>query len=130
MRPSERRLVLFRVIDRITAFFGGRAPLHWLSIVDRESGFLGSNTVTFCEVDGRTYITDLLSKAPGWGRNARFAGQGTLTTGGTGTVVTLTEVTDPTLKRQVLALRSGGTPPENYPSFATQDPAVFEVSPG
>lgn len=59
-----------------------------------------------------------------------LARQGTLTTGGTGTVVTLTEVTDPTLKRQVLALRSGGTPPENYPSFATQDPAVFEVTPG
>jgi hypothetical protein len=27
MRPSARRLVLFRVIDRITAIFGGRAPL-------------------------------------------------------------------------------------------------------
>jgi hypothetical protein len=115
MRPSARRLVLFRVIDRITAIFGGRAPLHWLSIVDRESGFLCSNTVSFCEIDGRTYITDLHSKAPGWGQNARLAGQGTLTTGGTGTGVTLTEVTDPALKRQVLALRSGGTLPASYP---------------
>jgi hypothetical protein len=130
MRPSKRRRVLFRVIDRITAFCGGRAPLQWLSIVDQESGFLGSNTVTFCEVDGRTYITDLLSKAPGWGENARFAGQGTLTTGGIDTLVTLTEVTDLILKRHVLALRSGGTPPGSYPSFATQDPAVFEVTPG
>jgi len=37
MRPSKRRRVLFRVIDAITALFGGQAPRHWLSIVGQES---------------------------------------------------------------------------------------------
>ena len=51
MRPSNRRRVLFRVIDRITALFGGTGPLHWLSVVGQESGGLLSFTVTLHEVD-------------------------------------------------------------------------------
>lgn len=38
-------------------------------------------------------------------------------------------MTDTALKRQVLALRAGGTPPETFASFLTQVPAVFEVTP-
>jgi hypothetical protein len=129
MRPSSRRRALFRVIDRITALFGGAAPQHWLSVVGLESGDLRSVTVTLHEVDGRTYITDLYSRAPGWGQDARAAGQATLTNGGTDTHITLTEVTDPVLKRQVLALRYGRTPPETFASFITQVPAVFAVTP-
>ena len=51
MRPSNRRRVLFQVIDRITALFGGTRPLHWLSVVGQESGGLLSFTVTLHEVD-------------------------------------------------------------------------------
>jgi hypothetical protein len=128
MRPSNRRRALLRVIDRITALFGGTAPQHWLSVVGQESGDLLSVTVTLHEVDGRTYITDLCSRAPGWGADARSAGQGTLTNGGTDTHIKLTEVTDPVLKQQVLALRYGRTPPETFASFMTQVPAVLEVT--
>jgi hypothetical protein len=128
MRPSNRRRVLFRAIDRITALFGGTAPRHWLNVVGQESGDLRSVTVTLHEVDGRTYITDLHSRAPGWGEDARSAGWGTLATSRTDTRITLTEVTDPVLKPQVLALRYGGTPPETFASFMTQVPAVFEVT--
>jgi len=129
MRPSNRRRVLFRVIDRTTALFGGNAPRHWLSVVGQESGDLRSVTVILHEVDGGTYITDLYSRAPGWGADARSAGQGMLTNGDTDTHIMLTEVTDPVLKRQVLALRYGRTPPETFASFMTQVPAVFEVTP-
>ena len=129
MLPSDRRRVLFRVLDGITALFGGATPLHWLSVIGQESGGLRSFTVTLHEVDGRTYITDLLTRAPGWGEDARSAGRATLTTGRTDVGITLTEVTDPVLKREVLALRHGGTPPETFASFMTQVPAVFEVTP-
>lgn len=129
MRPSNRRRVLFRMIDWIVALFGGTAPLHWLSVVGQESGDLRSVTVTLHKVDGRTYITDLHSRAPGWGEDARSAGCGTLTTGRTDIRITLTEVTDPVVKRQVLTLRDGSTPPENFASLMTQVPAVFQVTP-
>lgn len=129
MRPSNRIRVAFRVLDRITALFGGTTPLHWLSVIGQESGQLRSFTVTLHQVDGRTYITDLLTRAPGWSEDARSAGRGTLTTSCTDTRITLTEVTDRVLKRQVLALRYGGTPPETFASFMTQVPAVFEVTP-
>jgi hypothetical protein len=49
MRPSKRRRVLFRVIDAITALFGGQAPRHWLSIVGQESDGLRSMTVNLYE---------------------------------------------------------------------------------
>jgi hypothetical protein len=127
MGPSERRRALFRVIDGITAFFGSREPLHWLSIVVQGSGGLGSSTVTLYEFDTRTYITDLFCRVPGWADDARSAGQGTLTTRGTDTRITLTEVTDPILKRQVLALRKGGTPPESFDLVRVS--SVFEITP-
>lgn len=129
MRPSNRRRVVFRVFDRITALFGGTTPLHWLSVIGQESGELHSFTVTLHEVHGRTYVTDLYSRAPGWGEDASSAGWGTLTTGRADTRVMLTEVADPVLKQQVLGLRFGGTPPETFASFMTQVPAVLEVTP-
>jgi hypothetical protein len=129
MRPSNRRRVLFRVVDRIAALFGGITPQHWLSVVGQQSGGLRSFTVALHEVDGRTYVTDLLTRAPGWGEDARSAGRATLTTGRTDVGISLTEVTDPSLRQQVLALRYGGSPPETFASFMTQVPAVFEVTP-
>lgn len=129
MLPSERRRVLFRVLDWVTALFPGTTPLHWLSLIAQESGGLRSFTVTLHEVDGRTYITDLHTRAPGWSEDARSAGRATLTTGRTDVGITLTEVTDPGLRQQVLALRYGGTPPETFASFMAQVPAVFEVTP-
>jgi hypothetical protein len=129
MRPSNRRRALFRVLDRITALFGGTTPQHWLSVVGQQSGGLRSFTVALHEVDGRTYVTDLLTRAPGWGEDARSAGRATLATGRTDVGISLTEVTDSSLRRQVLALRCGGSPPETFASFLTQVPAVFEVTP-
>lgn len=129
MLPSDRRRVLFRVLDWIKAHFGGATPLHWLSVVSQESGGVGSFTVTLHEVDGRTYITDLLTRAPGWSQDARSAGRATLTTGRTDVEITLTEVTDPSLRQRVFELRWGSTPPESFDSFFTQVPSVFEVTP-
>jgi hypothetical protein len=87
-----------------------------------------SSTVICYEFDERTYITDLFCRAPGWADDARSAGQGTLTTSGADTRVTLTEVTDPVLKQQVLALRKGDTPPKSFAPYLVHVPTVFEVT--
>jgi hypothetical protein len=132
MRPSKRMRALLWVMDTITTpFYDGPGP-HWLTIADQASGRASTETVTLYEFAGRTYVIEgrLSTPAGRWADLARAAGQGTLTTHRTHTGVTLTEVADATLKRQVLALRKDDSPPpERFAAFAVRDPAVFDVTP-
>lgn len=128
MRPGRFARVMFWVLEKVTALFDGPVPLHWLTIAERESGDPRSVTVGLYEVDGRTYIVNNLP-SHGWTDDVRASGRGTLTTRRTDTSVTLTEVTDSTLKQQVAALREGGTPPEGFAPNLSRVPAVFEVTP-
>jgi hypothetical protein len=90
--------------DKLSALLGVDAgSTHWLTMTDRKSRGLHSETVTLFQVDGRTYLIDILvSKGKGWSRHMRLPGKGTLTTGRTDTDVTITEVTDPAVKHQVV----------------------------
>jgi hypothetical protein len=89
--------MVFGTIDKVAALLGATEPLHWLTISGRNVRRLRSEPVDLYEIDGRTYIIDIRP-------SKRRAGpaQGTLTTGGSDTNVTLTEVTDPAVKHQVV----------------------------
>jgi hypothetical protein len=90
--------------DKLVSLFGGNAePTYWLTMPDRKSRGLHSETVTLYQVDGRTYLIEVFpSKGKGWSSRARIPGKGTLTTGHADTAVTVTEVTDPAVKHQVV----------------------------
>jgi hypothetical protein len=145
MRPGRLPHLTFRIIGKVSALLGRPGPLHWLTITGRESGNLRSVTVALYEVDARTYVIDLVPfrgwaidthpfrgrdrKLPlrGWAIDVRTSGRGTLTTGRTDTEVTLTEVTDPAVKRQVLTLVEEDIPEGLAAAVSRTD--VFEVTP-
>ena len=87
--------MVFGAIDKVAALLFGSEPLTWLTI--------GRDTWAeqLYEIDGRTYIIDIHPPKGGQGSDARVR-QGTLTTGRTDTDVTLTEVTNPVAKHQVV----------------------------
>jgi hypothetical protein len=93
--------MVFGAIDRVAALMGATEPLHWLSMARRSSRRLRSEPVDLYEIDGRTYIIDIRPSKRGAG-DVRVPARGTLTTGGSDTDVTLTEVTDPAVKHQVV----------------------------
>ena len=126
MRPGRLPHTAFRIIGKVSALLGRPGPLHWLTVTGRESGNQRSVTVTLYEVDARTYVIDL---APfrGWATDVRASGRGTLTTGRTDTEVTLTEVTDPAVKRQVLTLVEEDIPEGLAAAVSRTD--VFEITP-
>jgi len=99
--PSPVRHLVFGTIDKVAALLGATEPLHWLTTARRNSRRLRSEPVDLYEIDGRTYIIDIRPSKRGVG-DARVSAQGTLTTRGSDTGVTLTEVTDPTVKHQVV----------------------------
>lgn len=102
--------LVFGAIDKGAALLGATEPLHWLTI--------GSDSwpVGLYEIGGRTYTIDIhLPK--GRARDTRAPSQGTLTTGRTGMDVTVTEVTDPAVKHQVVI------------AYAAQKP-VFKIATG
>ena len=99
--PSPLRHLVWGTIDRVAALLGATEPLHWLTMARRNSRRLRSEPVDLYEIDGRTYIIDIRPSRPGTGE-ARTPVQGTLTTAGSDTDVTLTEVTDPAVKHQVV----------------------------
>jgi hypothetical protein len=99
--PSPARHLVFGTIDRVAALLGATEPLHWLTMARRDSRRLRSEPVDLYEIDGGTYIIDIRPSKRGVG-DVRAPAQGTLTTGGSDTDVTLTEVTDPAVKHQVV----------------------------
>jgi hypothetical protein len=100
--PPSRFLMqaMFGAADKVAALMGAE-PGHWLTMADRRKPRdLHSVPVRLHLVDGRSYLIDILPK--GWSRDLRIPGPGTLTVGRTDTDVTVTEVTDPTVKHQVV----------------------------
>jgi hypothetical protein len=93
--------VVFGAIDKVAALLGSTEPLHWLTMAEPNARHLRSEPVDLYEIDGRTYIIDI-HPSRGWASRMRSPRQGTLTTGRTDTEVTLTEVTDPAVKHQVV----------------------------
>jgi len=117
-------------------------PVNIITVPGRKSGQPRSTPVTPWEVDGKRYVIAGIGTSD-WARNARAAGEGTLTSGRTTTRVRLTEVTDPAVKERVVTsfgtenraggsfLRQIGVAPDRTPKgFAAAVPhvAVFEVT--
>jgi len=119
MPPRWSFDLTFGLIDKVAALFGAESPLHWLTLGRT------SSPVSLYEVDGRTYVMDVIVpkgrwQGPdgrhGWGLGTSWAtevraiGRGTLTTGGVSTEVILTEATDPAVKHQVVIAYAADKP--------------------
>lgn len=96
---------LYRILDKVARLVGAKEPLRWLTIGSRALGVLP------CEVSGQAYV---VLDGPDEMADARRIGCGTLSFGGDDTDVTLTEVTDPALKHQIV-LAAGGHKNQNPP---------------
>jgi hypothetical protein len=94
--PRRAMHMVFGAIDKVAALLGATEPLHWLTIDSN------SSIVALYEVDGRTYTLDIHPSKRGQASETRVPVRGTLTTRRTDTEVTLTEVTDPAVKHQVV----------------------------
>jgi deazaflavin-dependent oxidoreductase (nitroreductase family) len=94
--PFVNRIV--RGLSRLGLHVG---PVRILSVPGRRSGTPRPTPVSPLTVEGHRYV---IAGLPGgdWARNARAAGRGELATGRRHTAVTLTEVTDPELRRTVM----------------------------
>jgi deazaflavin-dependent oxidoreductase (nitroreductase family) len=118
-------------------------PVSVITVAGRTSGRPRSTPLTPWQVDGKKYVIAAIGTSD-WARNARAAGEGTLTSGRATTHVRLTEVTDPALKERVVTafgtenrpggffLVQAGVAPDRTPKgFAAAVPqvAVFEVTP-
>lgn len=118
-------------------------PVNVITVPGRKSGRPRSTPVSPWPVDGKRYVVAGIGTSD-WARNARAAGEGTLTSGRTTTHVRLTEVTDPALKTKVVTTfgtenRAGGAfltqigvAPDRTPqglAAAVPHVAVFEVTP-
>jgi hypothetical protein len=89
--------MVFGAIDKVAALLGSTEPRHWLTI-----GSVSSHVALY-EIDGRTYTLDILPpKKRKQASETRVPTRGMLTTRRTDTDVTLTEVTDPAVKHQVV----------------------------
>jgi hypothetical protein len=127
MRPPRFLMhATFGAFDKAAALFLGAEPAHWLTMAGRKSRHLQSIPVGLHQVDGRSYLIDILP-SKGWSSDLRIPGPGTLTTGRTDTDVTLTEVTDPAVKHQVVIAYAAGKP--KILIAAVPRVAVFEVTP-
>jgi deazaflavin-dependent oxidoreductase (nitroreductase family) len=119
-------------------------PVNVITVAGRKSGQPRSTPVTPWPVDGKRYVIAAIGTSD-WARNARAAGEGTLTSGRTKTHVRLMEVTDPALKERVVTafgtenrpggsflVRSGVAPDRTRKGLAAAVPhvAVFEVTTG
>jgi deazaflavin-dependent oxidoreductase (nitroreductase family) len=146
MEPRIPRYVpVTNVVVKLFTRLGVRTgPVNVITVAGRKSGQPRSTPVTPWEVEGRRYVIAGIGTSD-WARNARAAGEGTLTSGRRTTRVRLTEVTDPALKQRVVTAfgtenRGGGSfrkqirvAPDRTPrGFAAAAPhvAVFEVTPG
>jgi deazaflavin-dependent oxidoreductase (nitroreductase family) len=94
--PIVNRVV--RLLQRMGLKLG---TIHVLTVPGRSSGAPRPTPVSPLTVDGRRYVIAALPQAD-WARNVRAAGTGELTYGRRRQRVTLTEVTDPDLRRTVV----------------------------
>jgi hypothetical protein len=94
--PAVNRLV--RLLQRLGLQLG---TIHILTVPGRASGAPRPTPVSPLTVDSRKYVIAALPQAD-WARNARAAGIGELAYGRRRRQVTLTEITDPDLRRTVM----------------------------
>ena len=94
--PAANRLV--KLLQRMGLRLG---TIHVLTVAGRVSGAPRPTPVSPLTVDGHRYVIAALPQAD-WARNARAAGTGVLAYGRHRRRVTLTEVTDPDLRRTVV----------------------------
>jgi deazaflavin-dependent oxidoreductase (nitroreductase family) len=94
--PFVNRIV--RGLSRVGLSVG---PVRVLTVPGRRTGTPRPTPVSPLTVDGRRYIIAGLPDGD-WARNVRAAGRGELASGRRRTAVTLTEITDPELRRAVL----------------------------
>jgi hypothetical protein len=94
--PAANRLVRF--LQRMGLRLG---TIHVLTVPGRVSGAPRPTPVSPLTVDGHSYVVAALPQAD-WARNARAAGAGVLAYGRQQRRVTLTEITDPDLRRAVV----------------------------
>ena len=94
--PALNRVV--RALQRLGMPLG---TIHVLTLPGRSSGEPRATPVSPLTVDGRRYVIAALPGAD-WARNARAAGRGVLASRGRRHPVTVTEVTDPGLRRTVV----------------------------
>ena len=94
--PTANRVV--RALSRLGLRLG---TIHVLTVPGRRSGVPRSTPVSPLTVGGRRYIIAGLPESD-WARNVRAAGHGGLASGRRRTRVTITEVTDPAQKREVV----------------------------
>jgi hypothetical protein len=102
--PQFMQRLMREAPGKLSAILGvGTRPTHWLTMADRDSRGPRSVSVSLYQVDGRTYVIDILaSKGNGWSRRMCVPGSGTLSASRTDTPVTLAEVTDTGVKHQVV----------------------------
>lgn len=146
MEPRIPRYVsAINVVMKLFTLLGVKAgPVSVITVAGRKSGQPRSTPVTPWIVDDHRYVIAAIGTSD-WARNARAAGEGTLTSGRAKTHVRLTEVTDPALKERVVTAfgtenRPGGSflkqtgvaPDTTAKGMAAAVPhvAVFEVTPG
>ena len=138
LRPANR---LVRLLTRLGLRLG---TVHVLTVPGRRSGAPRPTPVSPLNVGGRRYV---IAGLPGsdWARNVRAAGRGELAHGRRKQAVTLAEVTDPDVRREVMRAFPREVP-HGVPMFVklgivtTADPdefaaaagqvAVFRVEPG
>lgn len=94
--PAANRLV--RLLQRLGLRLG---TIHVLTVPGRVSGTPRTTPVSPLTVDGHRYVIAGLPQSD-WARNVRAAGRGELACGRNRQQVTLTEVTDPDLRRAVV----------------------------
>lgn len=108
--------------------------IHVLTVPGRRTGRPRSTPVSPLTVDGHRYVIAGLPEAD-WARNVRSAGHGELSRGRHRQSVTLTEVTDPDLCRQVMRAFPREVP-RGVPMFVTMglvdgpDPEQFAAAAG
>jgi hypothetical protein len=93
--PRFMKSLVFGAIDKVAALLGATEPLHWLTIGST------SSPIRLYEIDGKTYTIDI-HPPKGLSRHAPALRPGTLATGRIDMDVTVTEVTDPAVKHQVV----------------------------
>ena len=101
------------VMSRIGLTMG---PVHVLTVPGRRTGKPRSTPVSPLTVSGGRYVVSALPDSD-WARNVRAAGHAQLSRGRRSEPVTLTEVTDSTLKEQVMRAYPREVP-KGAPMFA------------
>lgn len=90
-----------RIVRGLNRLGLGLGTIHVLTVPGRTSGEPRSTPVSPLTVDGHRYVVAALPQCD-WARNARAAGRGELAKGRRSSPVTLTEVTDPAVRREVM----------------------------